>query len=367
MSNKKIEIDPRLLSIKNTLKTQKNKVKSHSLDMKPLISPNVLKNKLLKRIKEHKSQEQHNSEVYEDKEGIDILKYTDEFNDSINYLQKLTNQQKQDIKKEELRCKTVKNYNSTPFVFNELPDELKVPIEPIIIKNQRPPLSEPQLIQRQPTIQTQQLIHPPPITHTQPITYTQPITHTQPLTQINNVNEDIPYGILKGGIKPTYREWRKTQKIFPVNNVNKPISISISQTNKNNSEREIKLQALKDKFKPIMTEQNDTKSRQPTFSTANKYNKTIRKKYTLGKSNNKKTVSILLKDKPTQKLVISSQKELKNKSIDEIKKYLREHNLIKIGTNTPNDVLRKLYESAMLTGDVTNINEENLLHNFIKS
>jgi hypothetical protein len=37
-----------------------------------------------------------------------------------------------------------------------------------------------------------------------------------------------------------------------------------------------------------MTEQNDTKSRQPTFSTANKYNKTIRKKYTLGKSNNNK-------------------------------------------------------------------------------
>ena len=49
----------------------------------------------------------------------------------------------------------------------------------------------------------------------------------------------------------------------------------------------------------------------------------------------------------------------------EVKKYLREHNLIKIGTNAPNDVLRELYEKAVLSGNVNNKNKSNMIHNFI--
>jgi len=49
MSNKKIEIDPSLFIIGGLSKTKKNRVKTPKNI--PLISPNVLKNKLLKRIK----------------------------------------------------------------------------------------------------------------------------------------------------------------------------------------------------------------------------------------------------------------------------------------------------------------------------
>jgi hypothetical protein len=94
--------------------------------------------------------------------------------------------------------------------------------------------------------------------------------------------------------------------------------------------------------------------------------KTIKKKYTLGKSELKNTIGILIKDKNTRKKILTAQKELKRKNINEIKTYLREHNLIKIGSNAPNDVLRNLYESSMLTGEVTNINIDTLLHNFSK-
>ena len=73
-----------------------------------------------------------------------------------------------------------------------------------------------------------------------------------------------------------------------------------------------------------------------------------------------------MKDRGTRKRVLMAQRDLKRKSINDVKAYLREHNLIKIGSNAPNDILRKLYESAMLAGEITNSNVETLLHNFSK-
>ena len=73
-----------------------------------------------------------------------------------------------------------------------------------------------------------------------------------------------------------------------------------------------------------------------------------------------------MKDRGTRKIILAAQKDLKRKSINDVREYLRDHNLIKIGSNAPNDVIRKLYESAMLTGEITNSNSEILLHNFSK-
>jgi repressor of nif and glnA expression len=95
-------------------------------------------------------------------------------------------------------------------------------------------------------------------------------------------------------------------------------------------------------------------------------NRTIKRKYTLGKSKIKKSVAVLVKDRNTRKNILNAQKELKKKPINDVKNYLREHNLIKIGSNAPNDIIRKMYESAMLAGEITNNNSEILFHNFSK-
>ena len=52
--------------------------------------------------------------------------------------------------------------------------------------------------------------------------------------------------------------------------------------------------------------------------------------------------------------------------MNDVKLELKNSNLIKIGCNAPNDVLRKMYESSVLTGEVTNINTDTLLYNLTK-
>jgi uncharacterized protein (DUF885 family) len=151
MSNKTISINPGLFSF-GGLKTKKNREKKLKSNITPLISPNVLKNKLLKRIKEHKQRETQNLDNNKKKLPeitIDIEKtvatpsFSDEFSDSINYLQTLSKQKKindekinyeiqKQKRKEELERKTVRNYHSlnnsqiNPYVNLELPEELKI-------------------------------------------------------------------------------------------------------------------------------------------------------------------------------------------------------------------------------------------------
>ena len=404
MSNKRIQINPALFSINGGNKTKKNKEKVQKPVITRLISPNVLKNKLLKRIKEHKNRENNlkddtisnnngnngngnNNEIKNEEtqfeKNNDILKYTNEFNDSITYLQTLSKQKKMDNekllyekqkqkKRAELDNSTLKTHYSSPFVYNELPDDLKEPLIKIDTEKLHI-INEPSMLLKY---------------------------------KIDNV---VPYGVLKGGMKPTLREWNKTQRNRDYLTSSNIANVNNNNNNNNNNnisnERENKLNTLKEKIKEkqkqqqlqqlqqqqLQQEQQQLENDQreeiqllPVIEAKESLNvnnenkdlnkniikqickKTIRRKYTLGKSQIKKKVGILLKDRNTRKKIIVAQKDLKEKSINDVKKYLREHHLIKVGSNAPNDVLRKLYESAMLTGEVNNNNKETMLHNFMK-
>ena len=408
MSHKTISINHSLFSF-GTSKTKKHREKKQSLAVKPLISPNVLKNKLLKRIKEHKQHETENLEnnkrklsSSEDRKENDFsqkdtLEYSNEFNDSLNYLQTLSKQKKindeknnyekqKQKRKEELERRTVKNYNSLNNLSSDqeinidLPEELKQPL--ITVNTEALSLGNESIL-------------------------------------INKYKQDqVPYGILKGGIKPTYRDWTKTQRSNIVTNPNAALTIQGNDFNKEKNERENRLNNLREKLKLKQIEQSIQKREdnlltqnilhEPNVSldqseenglinlqnnnvnlqnnNVNLQNnninlqnnnddiiavkkitkRTIKRKYTLGRSKIKKTISVLIKDRGTRKKILNAQKDLKRKPINDIKMYLREHNLIKVGSTAPNDVLRKLYESSMLSGEITNINAETLIHNFSK-
>jgi hypothetical protein len=94
-----------------------------------------------------------------------------------------------------------------------------------------------------------------------------------------------------------------------------------------------------------------------------KIRKTQKKKYRIGKHDD--VVGVLLKNKEAQRHIQKQHLALKQKTIGEIRKHLYEHHLLKIGSNAPPDVLRRMYEDSILTGEVKNTNKGVLLHNFL--
>jgi hypothetical protein len=405
--SKQISINPDLFSVGRTRKKREKKQKP---DKVPLISPNVLKNKLLKRIKEHKIKETEGLDNNKKKlpqanttstslsstsagkpNLVDLSDYTDEFNDSINYLQTLSKQKKENDEKvnvernkqrmkDDLERRTLKNYQSllsspTPASSSNLPHvNIELPEE---LKQQLIDVNTTQFVMNALNSQEAQ----------------SPIVLSQPY----KIDNGLPYGCLKNGVKPSYKEWNKTQRNMVVTNPNLSVVID-PNISSNISERENRLQSLKNKIKEkqlVISNTNtinieqDKQGNQIVFDEnksievpkiANEsinnleivepykqiLKRTIRKKYTLGKTKNNRTVGILIKDRNTRKQVLTAQRELKKKSVNDIKTYLKDHNLIKVGSNAPNDVLRKMYEASMLAGEITNSNSDTLLHNLLK-
>ena len=414
MSSKKtIKINPELFNFSGGAKTQKVRDRKQKQVKAQLVNPNAIKKQLLNRIKEHKNNENSaahkpsSSVADKNKKQEDIGAFTDEFMDSINYLSSLSKERKEldskenyeraiKEKRENFLRKTVKNpasytsnygnygtnghngggsVNSMPYVQLELPEELRE--NPLVRVNNIVPL---------------------PVSVAPEIKINYPRV-PQP--------QDVPYGCLKGGAKPTYREWY-TRKNYSGLTAAPPQPIpraSFSEVgspvNKSPqielSEREKRLKMLQEKMKRqqelLQAEKNLMTNNaliQSSFSSTQEQpkieepknelqelvddyvhepkrmiKKTIKRKYTLGKSAIKKQVGILIKDRNTRKKVLNAHKELKKKPLNDVKAYLRDHGLVKVGSNAPNDVLRKIYEASMLTGDITNNSKDVLLHNFL--
>jgi len=88
-------------------------------------------------------------------------------------------------------------------------------------------------------------------------------------------------------------------------------------------------------------------------------------KYKLGKKKDNNHIGLLIKNRETQKKIKQEVAQLKQQPIQDVKNFLREKNLIKLGSQAPNDVLRRLYEDSMLAGEITNTNNNNLVHNYL--
>jgi hypothetical protein len=432
MSTKKtIQINPELFKLSGN-KTRKNKEKKE-LTLTPLVSPNKLRQKYLNRIKEHKKNEIKNSSV-----TSNAPSNSDEFYNAIDYL----NKRKKDVEKEKyhkaLNNKTLKTYGGATTM--QSPSMQSQPIN----NNQYIPLlssiNSP-LVELELPFDLQE----PMPTQSNYFSPTQPISQSTSQGNVMNLKykppDDVPYGCLKGGVKPSYRSWIQTRKNSeqqssdlqipsvrpptpPKRNTFIDTSLTTPLIASNPAptivdSREQRLEQIKHKLKKFQERENGSKPEYKTLNSTlemlepfgpggaiaaaatkmtldplipfdddkteitnvqtikeelkipkgpelkNYIKRTIRRKFTLGRSDKLRKVGILLKDKQTRKNVLNAQKELKKTTITDVRKYLRQHGIIKVGSTAPNDVLRKTFESAMLAGEITNMNKDVLLHNFL--
>jgi hypothetical protein len=386
-------------------KTKKNREKT-TISLKPIVSPSNLKNKLLKRIKEHKTKElkdsnsnsnqTNNSNNTSSKEDNT---YTDEFYGAIDYLSGLKQKQKQQTI---LNNKTLKNHMPTSNGLSNLQISLDFP----------PELAEPNKMS---------------------------MSNNEVFNMNYQPNDNVPYGCLKNGKKKTYREWKefsspsinqelpdlvrpptppkKTNGIF-FTSVKDDILTNQKEANDAPLQlsREYRLEQIKNKLRKLEDQETASKRKSiEDFSNMEKemnkplqnkllselpdinlqdfdnlnlnpdveelikhreskiesqipkqyLKKTVKRKFTLGKSDKLRRIAVLIKDRQTRKNIINTQKELKKTDITDVKKYLRQHGIIKVGSTCPTDILRKTFEAAVLTGEITNTNKEILLHNFL--
>ena len=394
MSNHKtIKINPELFSLTKQKKTKPDASQAKT-KKNTTFKPNNIKNKLLERIKAHKNKEA-NLGTQSSSVSSDFEAQSDEFNDSMAYLSSLAKQSKESSDRNAYvqntqtsmiggKSKTLKNYSSPSLhVELELPEGLKE--SPMVFYAPIPSANEP------------------------PMTLTPPNANYM-------IDNNVPYGCLKGGVKPTFKAWNKTQRQQPAVEQHAPslnINTSSLGGSSNTTLRETKMKELKDKMRrkqqsleppaaPIQVPRpapvpvsaplpepipertmdqavpamimTDPAAPADAPTTQNvqigggskRIKKTIKRTYTLGKSKIHKKVGILIKDKNTRKRVLNAQRDIKRHGINDIKQYLRTHGLMKAGSSAPNDIVRKIYESAMLSGEVTNQDKDILLQNFLK-
>ena len=349
MSNiKPITINPDLFKVGGGTKKERpshNKTQKIST-IKNNIQPNKLKRDLLQKIKNYKQKEKNSNEnverksiqnndtnqgnennrekkgIYKNLDTTENNEFQNEFMKSLNFLQQLS---------QKGRNKTMKA--NRPLINIDMPDNLKENND-----------SESKL------------------------------------TITNKENGDVPYGCLKNGSKPTFRQWKnytvkntsyKEPQLINLPVKSEPIN-SVQDNQLNNLENnEVSNQInneIKREVSQVINNSIDHNQNQNTYSNPYPNNgyistKTKTIKYHLGKKNRK--VSILIKNAATRKKINAEHNKIKRTSVLEMKNYLRKHNLLKAGSEAPNDVIRKLYEQCLLSGNIINTNKDNLLHNYL--
>lgn len=423
--NKTITINPDLFKLSTTSKKQ-SKTQSRTMKKKPIISSNVLKNKLLRRIQKYKFNEikSHSKiplKLKDNNSTSEDTTFSDEFSESLDFL-KLLEKSKPEINSQikNYNNSTMKNQHSNQQPFNKIPQELiniELPTELVETKFE---------INNNDTIGKTSL----PIMNNKVneniIVISEDKLDKQDTMVLNKPNNDVPYGVLKNGNKPTYRQWSHTQKNIKTDTHNtsthntsthNPSSMNVREKklselrtrinstskpkdNESNTENDwdncnyiinpkknkdievsinesnIHLPDIKNDVSQFINQldksENDVNNnydqdiiiRRDPNKNYNKLTK-IYKKYTLGKSKIKNKVAMLIKNNATRKKVIESHKNLKKTSLNDIKQYLKERNLIKSGCQAPNHILRKIFENAKLSGDISNVNKKTLLDNIL--
>ena len=428
---KTIVINPELFNSSNKKKIKSgennNTTRKKEKKSKPIIPDSVpnsktLRKQFIKKIKEkqaesekqykliEKEKEKENEKINKDEKKIlpNINStFNDEFTKSLAYLTALSESREKEKLKKKLQQSEQKKMNFTlkkerKFENNnnifsnnlsevqlELPDSLK----PAVSLHNNINIDNPNNLNTFNKSNSNQnnnsLISLPIINNNNFNSSNNNLTEINFQTKQKELKEPPPYGCLKGGNKPTFKQWSQHNRTLKfnhniphvnnnensINNEKERLKIQDFKKSEELSDREKRLQILKDKYsiRPKIPNNNENENEENSKK-MKKYNytRTIKKTTTvrnfkLGKNPKRKSISVLIKNGSTRKKIKTEIAELKRKGLSEIKEYLRSRNLLKVGSEAPPDVLRQMYETSILTGEINNLSSETLVHNFLNS
>jgi hypothetical protein len=369
-----IRINPEMFKLaNNTRKKNPEKKDPKPIKMKTVNRDKTLKRDMLRRIRANQA-EQYNK-IFGGTDNPSSAnnpirvsteeKFDSGFKDTMDFMNKLVDKHKREPVQQK-HNQTVRAPEPRPIV-QGYPTQNHPVLQPIVQQSpivqqpfvQGPSAPQPSVLQpivKQPFVQvfsgTQQIFPQPQVQ--QPLVQVSsgqgPIV-PQPIAHQHSVQTPIPggeppkYGCLKNGSLPTYRtSMNKTLKATEIKEKPKPDN-AIDRIRARLNERANRQQAIK--------------------VPKNKPNKLIRRTYHVGKDKYRPSVGVLLPNRTIRNNVTNKSFMLKNTPIDEIRRFLLKQGFIKVGSTSPNDVLRKMYESIMMIdGEIKNYNPDNLLYNF---
>ena len=202
---------------------------------------------------------------------------------------------------------------------------------------------------------------PPPI-----VQNSQPATSVHMHSSVPRLNDVPKFGCLKNGTLPTYRMVQ--QQTQPIYNQYVPRPVPVPQP------------VLPVQQNPIQTHTAQSMNIAPTDESRalsefnknykqklspGKYRKTYKRKYNVGKHKAGKQVGVLVANKKVRANTTLKIQTLKQTPLSDIRKFLVKEGFIRVGAQTPETVLRRMYESIkLLCGSVKNTNADNLLYNY---
>lgn len=179
------------------------------------------------------------------------------------------------------------------------------------------------------------------------------------------------WGCMKNGSLPTYRKWNhQTQKrpiesTYPSPSVaTAPMpSLEIATAPNTNIPSGASMRNLEQRaFMSAIVAQTQ-------IAPVNRYLKqkrTVRRTYKLGRSKTQPKIGVLISNRTMRNQCMTAVQGLKQTPIDDVKRFLVKNGFIRVGSSAPNDVLRKMYETAKtICGEIENHNPENMLYNYL--
>jgi hypothetical protein len=353
MEEKKINVDMNLFKIPHKTQKKRKPKDESSISVKtPKKNETMKKKSILKMIRQN--QEERYKKLFEErkentKENNDNTNFNNDFKEAQKYLQSLVD------KKGDSVNKTLRNYTNQSLLYHPTIEPLKSNLTEVTN-----------------TITNNQQLLTPPIKLNQ---------------SLNNINTPI-YGCLKNGNLPTYRNFmNQTRKMHPIQSNTFPLVNPINiyggsqnnlpnnnNNNNNNNTENQNQKTIENKINESLKRVNEIKEttkalqqlKKDTRPKKMKRKKTVRRTYKIGKSKIHPKISVLVSNKTLRNNISTKSQLLKQVPIQEVKKFLIKRGFIKVGSVTPNDVLRKMYETASsICGEVYNHNPENLLFNYI--